>query len=71
MRYVEYDSRSMERPPGVFISLDALVLTGIAIVALAVTVLIALVPQIGVPVGVGVTVAALLFTVWTQYGRSR
>jgi ABC-type anion transport system duplicated permease subunit len=71
MPYVVYESRSLERPAGVFISLDALVLTGIAIVAFAVMALLAIVPRIGIPVGVGVAVATLLFTVWTQYGRSR
>lgn len=50
-------------------------MTGIAMVAVAATVLIARVPQFGLPVGVGVAVAALLFTLWTQFsgrdGESR
>ena len=71
MRYGESDSRSMERRAGVFISLDALVMTGIAVVAVAMMVLIAMVPRIGIPVGVGVAVATLLFAVWMQYaGRA-
>jgi hypothetical protein len=71
MRYVESESRSAERRAGVFISLDVLVMMGIAVVAVVVMVLIAIVPRIGIPAGVGVTVATLLFTVWTQYaGRA-
>jgi hypothetical protein len=56
-----------QRRPGVFISLDLLVALGIALVAAAVTVLIAIVPRLGLPVGAGATVATLLFTVWTRY----
>ena len=73
MRYVESESHSMERRrPGVFISLDVLVMLGIALVAVAVMALIAIVPRMGIPVGAGATVATLLFTMWTRYaGRGR
>jgi hypothetical protein len=55
----------------VFISLDMLVMMGIAAVAAGVTVLIALMPRIGIPVAVGVAVATLLFTMWAHFaGRN-
>lgn len=71
MRLVEYESHSVERRAGVFISLDVLVMAGIAVVAVAVMVLVAVVPRIGIPVAVGVALATLLFTVWAHYaGRA-
>ncbi|HEU5159200.1 MAG TPA: hypothetical protein VFU43_19545 [Streptosporangiaceae bacterium] len=65
--YVESEDHSAERRAGVFIPRDALVMLCIALVAVAVMVLIAIVPRIGIPVAVGVAVATLMFTVWSQY----
>lgn len=69
MGYVEsehHQSSVARRRPGVFIPWSVLVLAGIIMVSTSVTVIILLVPTIGIPVAVGVGVASLLFSIWTS-----
>jgi hypothetical protein len=71
MCYVESENQrdSARRRAGVFIPWSVLVAVSIMMVATAATVVTMLVPTIGLPVAVGVTVAGFLFSTWTWTQR--
>ncbi|TDD80475.1 hypothetical protein [Actinomadura rubrisoli] len=68
MPYVEYEPP--ERPPGIFIPRDTLLVSGIVTAGVVVAALVWLAPVVGVPIGVGTGVTGLLFTLWSHRHRS-